>query len=157
MKTHEQWLAEVIRLANNHVTNGGRPYAGLLVRDGEVIGQGVNEVQAILDPSAHGEMQAIRDACLRLETTNLAGAVMYTNGEPCPMCVAAAYWAGVETIYYACSSQEAAPYMPASPMTQFIADMATSPEDRHLPFVQMTVTGHLEPFQRWQQRQRDGA
>ena len=62
MKTHEQWLAYVIELARENVAAGRQPYAGIIVRDGEIIGCGVNEMERTHDPTAHGEVQAIRDA-----------------------------------------------------------------------------------------------
>lgn len=140
-------------MARENVAAGRRPYAGIVVRDGEIIGRGVNEMTRLHDPTAHGEIQAIRDACQRLGTLTLPGAVMYANGQPCPMCVAAAYWAGIEKIYYAASVEECAAYMPPGPMGQFVQDLSVPGEARAVPFVQLPVPGRLEPFQRWAEQQ----
>lgn len=155
MNSHEEWLAEAIKLAKANVAAGRQPYAGIVVRNGEMIGQGVNEMERQHDPTAHGEIQAIREACRRLGTTTLPGAILYASGEPCPMCLAAAYWAGIETIYYATSVEEYTPYMPPGPMGRFVADLSRPGEQRAIPFVQLPVAGRLEPFARWRD-QHDG-
>ncbi len=81
----------------------GGPFGSVIVKDGKVVGEGHNQVLYNSDPTCHGEMQAIRDACKKLGTHDLSGCVLYTTGEPCPMCLAACMWANIEKIYYGCT------------------------------------------------------
>jgi len=102
-------LRRAIALATENVVSGkGGPFAALIVRDGQVIAEGVNMVTATNDPTAHGEVTAIRAACNALGTFTLVGCELYTSCEPCPMCLAAAHWARLEAIYYGCSAADAA-------------------------------------------------
>ncbi len=79
----------------------GDGYGAVIVRGGRIIGEGWNRIYAIHDPTAHGEVETIRDACRRIGSNDLSGAVIYTTGgHPCPMCATACYWAGLERIYY---------------------------------------------------------
>jgi tRNA(Arg) A34 adenosine deaminase TadA len=79
----------------------GGPFGAVIVRDGKVIGKGHNTVLVSKDPTAHAEVNAIRNACRNENDLHLDGAVIYSNFEPCPMCLAAIYWAGIQTLYYA--------------------------------------------------------
>ena len=97
------WLA-----TENVVTGAGGPFAALIVRDGRIVGEGVNTVTAGNDPTAHGEINAIRAAAKTLGAFTLAGCRLYSSCEPCPMCLAAAYWARIDAIYYGASSADAA-------------------------------------------------
>lgn len=81
----------------------GGPFGSVIVKDGEIVGQGHNMVLANNDSTAHGEMTAIRNAEQNLDTYDLTGCVLYTTGEPCPMCLAACMWANIETVYYGCT------------------------------------------------------
>ncbi|MGO9436796.1 MAG: nucleoside deaminase [Terracidiphilus sp.] len=104
-----EFLRSAIALATENVVKGkGGPFAAVIVRNGEVVGQGANSVTASHDPTAHGEVNAIRDACKKLGTFTLAGCELYTSCEPCPMCLAAAYWARLDAIYFGCSAADAA-------------------------------------------------
>ena len=109
---HEAFMRQAIALARQRAITEqvSSPFSCLVVRDGVVIGSGVNAVIANNDPTAHGEVVAIRDACQRLGTHELAGATLYTSGEPCPMCYAAAWWARIEAIYYASTVDDAMEY-----------------------------------------------
>src|SRR5262245_9506938 len=86
----------------------GGPFGTVIVRDGQVVGEGWNSVLAMNDPTAHGEVLAIRAACRRLGTFSLEGCDLYTSSEPCPMCLSAIYWARVAQIYYANTIADAA-------------------------------------------------
>ena len=83
--------------------NEGGPFGAVIVKDGEVIGKGHNQVVKNNDPTCHGEIQAIRDACRHLNTFDLSGSVIYTTGEPCPMCLGAILWANIDKVYYGCN------------------------------------------------------
>jgi tRNA(Arg) A34 adenosine deaminase TadA len=82
------------------VERGDEPYGAVLVRDGRIVGEGVSAVVTTPDPTAHAEMQAIRDAARRLGTRDLSGCEMYGTARACPMCRAGAYWAGVSRLWY---------------------------------------------------------
>jgi tRNA(Arg) A34 adenosine deaminase TadA len=104
-----EFLRRAIALATANVAAGtGGPFAAVIVRDGQVVGEGANSVTTANDPTAHGEVNAIRAACQALGTFTLAGCQLYTSCEPCPMCLSAAYWARVDAVYYGCSAADAA-------------------------------------------------
>ena len=84
-------------------TPGTEPFGAVVVKQGEIVGEGFNHSVAHRDPTSHGEVEAIRDACRRLETLDLAGCELYTSCEPCAMCVAAMHIAGISKLYYAAS------------------------------------------------------
>lgn len=102
------YLKQAIQLANDNMYQGGGPFGAVIVYQGKVIGQGGNRVTVNCDPTAHAEVQAIRDACQHLGNWSLQGCELYTSCEPCPMCLAAAYWARIDTIWYAASREDAA-------------------------------------------------
>jgi tRNA(Arg) A34 adenosine deaminase TadA len=103
------FLRRAVELATQNVVAGtGGPFAALIVRDGEVIAEAANSVTTTNDPTAHGEINAIRKACAALGTFSLAGCEIYSSCEPCPMCLAAIYWARLGAIYYGSDQQDAA-------------------------------------------------
>ncbi|MEK6192150.1 MAG: nucleoside deaminase [Chloroflexota bacterium] len=106
---HQRFMRKAIAMARQSaiLDRTGSPFGCLIVRDGEVVGAGVNQVLANQDPTSHGEIVAIRDACRRLGTHDLSGSIVYTSCEPCPMCYAAAWWARVDAVYYASTIQDA--------------------------------------------------
>ncbi|MGD0730658.1 MAG: nucleoside deaminase [Terracidiphilus sp.] len=104
-----EFLRRAIALATQNVVAGmGGPFAALIARDGQIIAEAVNTVTAANDPTAHGEVNAIRAAAKTLGTFTLAGCQLYSSCEPCPMCLAAAYWARLDAIYYGASAADAA-------------------------------------------------
>jgi tRNA(Arg) A34 adenosine deaminase TadA len=105
-----RFLCEAIELARANIAKGGRPFGAVLVRDGEVVAAGVNEIHATNDPTSHAEMNAIRAASRKLNSPNLNGAEVYASGHPCPMCMAAMRLAGVERVFYAYSNDDGAPF-----------------------------------------------
>jgi guanine deaminase len=108
MPGQEVYLKMAIDEAHQAVRlHEGGPFGAVIVRDGEVIGKGHNTVLKSHDPTAHAEINAIRDACRHLEMHHLTGAVVYTNFEPCPMCLSAIYWADIREVYY-CAGKEVA-------------------------------------------------
>jgi guanine deaminase len=104
-----EFLRRAIALATRNVlTTAGGPFAAVVVRDGKIVGEGANSVTTTDDPTAHGEVNAIRAAAKSLGTFSLAGCDLYTSCEPCPMCLAAAYWARLDAVYYGASAADAA-------------------------------------------------
>ncbi|HEX6279340.1 MAG TPA: nucleoside deaminase [Pyrinomonadaceae bacterium] len=106
---HERFMRRAIELARNGVeANLGGPFGCVVVKNGEIVGEGNNQVTSTLDPTAHAEVVAIREACRKLASFQLEGCVVYTSCEPCPMCLGAIYWARPERIFIACNRQDAA-------------------------------------------------
>ncbi|PSC04492.1 nucleoside deaminase [Alsobacter soli] len=102
-------LARAVALSRERMeANLGGPFGAVIVREGRVLGEGWNEVTSSNDPTAHAEVTAIRKACGALGDFSLAGATLYTSCEPCPMCLASAYWARISRIVYANTRDEAA-------------------------------------------------
>ncbi|MDF7807441.1 nucleoside deaminase [Pontiellaceae bacterium B12219] len=109
MPYSEQFLHEAIRLSGEKMEAGeGGPFAAVIVKNGKIISKGWNCVTSENDPTAHGEVMAIRNACHALETFSLEGCEIYSSCEPCPMCLAAIYWARLDALYFAGSMADAA-------------------------------------------------
>ncbi|MEZ0068909.1 guanine deaminase [Streptacidiphilus sp. MAP12-20] len=102
------WMDEAIGLATASVKNGGGPFGALITRGAEIVAIGNNNVTSHLDPTAHGEVTAIRAACQKLGTFTLEGCVLVTSCEPCPMCLSSALWARVDQIIFAADRHDAA-------------------------------------------------
>jgi tRNA(Arg) A34 adenosine deaminase TadA len=107
--THTRFLRMAIALAREGMASGaGGPFGALVVRDGEILARGVNRVTTWLDPTAHAEIVAIREACDRLGHWQLEGCILYTSCEPCPMCLGAIYWARPSGVWFAATRVDAA-------------------------------------------------
>lgn len=103
----KQFMREAIRLADESVRNGGGPFGAVIVKDGKIVAGSSNSVTLKNDPTAHAEVETIRQACRRLGTFDLSGCTIYTSCEPCPMCLGAIYWAHLDRIYYGNSRKDA--------------------------------------------------
>ena len=105
---HRAYLKLAVEEAKNGMRAGdGGPFGALIVKDGKILGKAHNTVLKTHDPSAHAEVNAIRDACSHLKVHHLTGATIYTNFEPCPMCLGAIYWANIRKVFFCESRQEA--------------------------------------------------
>jgi tRNA(Arg) A34 adenosine deaminase TadA len=136
------WLA-----TQNVATGAGGPFAALVVRDGKIVGEGINTVTATHDPTAHGEVNAIRAAAKTLGTFTLAGCELYSSCQPCPMCLAASYWARVDRIFYGASSADAAR---AGFDDAFLYDEFRKEQPaRALPSTQLLGDEAWESFEAW--------
>lgn len=108
-QANPEFLRRAIALATQNVANGkGGPFGAVIVRDGKIIGEGANSVTATNDPTAHAEVNAIRAAGRAIGTFTLEGCELYSSCEPCPMCLAAAYWARLDALYYGATAADAA-------------------------------------------------
>jgi guanine deaminase len=130
--------------------NEGGPFGAIVVRRGKIIGRGWNRVTSTNDPTAHAEVSAIRDACRKLKTFQLDDCELYTSCEPCPMCLAAIYWARVKKIYYANTRKDAA-------RIEFDDDLiyreVSRPiSGRKIPMKQLLHKEALEVFGEWQRK-----
>src|ERR1017187_4086319 len=143
-----EFLRRAIALATENVVSGkGGPFGALIVRDGQIVGEGANSVTATNDPTAHGEVNAIRAACKALGTFTLAGCELYTSCEPCPMCLSASYWARLDAIYYGSSAADAAR---AGFDDAFLyAEFRQDPSARSLPSKQLLVHEAWASFAAW--------
>lgn len=144
----KEFMAEAIRLAKENLKTGkGGPFGAVVVRDGKIVGKGGNSVTSTNDPTAHAEINAIRDACKNLNTFQLDDCEIYTSCEPCPMCLGAIYWARPKKIYYACNKQDAAN---AGFDDSFIYDEINIPlNERKIPANQMMQQEAQEVFKEW--------
>jgi guanine deaminase len=142
------FLRRAIALATENVIRGrGGPFAAVIVREGVIVGEGVNTVTATHDPTAHGEVNAIRAAAKALGTFTLAGCELYTSCEPCPMCLAASYWARLNAIYYGACAADAAR---AGFDDAFLyGEMRKDAPERTLPAVQLLGDEAWASFAAW--------
>ena len=105
----QKWVLRAVELSAVHMRSGeGGPFGAVVIRDNEVIAEGWNQVTASNDPTAHAEIVAIRHAAAALGSFRLTGCVLYSSCEPCPMCLAAAWWARVDRVVYAAGRDDAA-------------------------------------------------
>lgn len=141
-------MDEAIAQGQRGVSAGaGGPFGAVVVRAGSVIGRGHNCVTSLCDPTAHAEVQAIRDACRTLGDFSLAGATLYASCEPCPMCLAASYWARLERVFFAAPAARAA----ASGFDDVALhrELSAPPGERTLPLQQLIHPGADAPFDAW--------
>ena len=147
----EKWMREAVRLSQETMAaNRGAPFGAVIVRDGQLIGSGQNVAPSTFDPTAHAEVVAIRDACRRAASMDLSGAEMYASCEPCPMCMAAVYWAKIERVYFAISCAEAADF---GLDDQFLyREMLKPHAERMIPMSRVVDPGALDVFRTWDKR-----
>lgn len=144
----EEYMRRAIELSREKMLeHQGGPFAAVIVLDGEIVGEGWNHVTGRNDPTAHAEISAIRDACERLGTFTLEGARIYTSCEPCPMCLAAIYWARIDRIYYANTTQDAAAI--GFDDAFLYAEMAKPADERSLPAEQLQLPEAIAVFAEW--------
>ncbi|MFB7141738.1 nucleoside deaminase [Gottfriedia sp. NPDC056225] len=147
---HSDWIKLSVRLAYENLLNkNGGPFGAVIVKDGKVIGAGVNGVTTLNDPTAHAEVQAIRNACQNLGTSSLNDAVLYTSCEPCPMCLSAAYWSKISKIYYFFTKDDAANI--GFDDAHIYDEFSLPYENRTLPSEQIiiNVKDYENPFKVW--------
>jgi tRNA(Arg) A34 adenosine deaminase TadA len=148
MEGNPAFMQEAIALATENVARGrGGPFGAVVVKDGKVIATGVNLVTALNDPTAHAEVTAIRNACQLLGTFQLEGCEVYTSCEPCPMCLAAIYWARCGAIYYGNSADDAAKV--GFDDAFLYGEMKKPMSDRTIPIVQMLAEKAWASFAAW--------
>lgn len=145
----DPFMQRAIQLSLENVRSGrGGPFAAVVVKDGQIIGEGVNQVTSTNDPSAHAEVLAIRQACRRLQDFKLAGCSIYSSCEPCPMCLGLIYWAGLEKVYYGNTKQDAAAI--GFDDSRIYRELQLPQDQRALPMHQIEREQALEAFREWQ-------
>ncbi|WP_292040526.1 nucleoside deaminase [Massilia sp. UBA6681] len=151
MNQDTDFLRQAIALAYANVERGGRPFGALIVKDGKVIAQAVNEVVGTKDPTAHAELLAICAASRILDSASLEGCTVYASGHPCSMCMGAMRMAGIAAVTYAYSNQDADPFGLST--AAVYADLARPADQqamriRHLP---LRLDGEPDLYAHWQQ------
>lgn len=143
----EDYLREAIRIAAENVESGGGPFGAVVVRAGEVIARAANRVTRNNDPTAHAEVEVIREACRIRGTFQLEDCEIYSSSEPCPMCLGAVYWARPVALYYA-NGREVA--RAAGFDDHHIYEELCMPvEERTYPLVRLEIEGADAPFRAW--------
>ena len=148
MPSDEDFMRHAIALSRRAMEGGaGGPFGAIVVQDGKVVSEGWNQVTSTNDPTAHAEVVAIRRACSALGRFDLRGAVLYTSCEPCPMCLAAAYWARLDAVVFG-NARDAAASIGFD--DQWIYDEVPKPiEARSLPMRRLLAAEAVEVFQDW--------
>jgi guanine deaminase len=144
------FMARAIRLSLDNVLSGqGGPFGAVIVKEGEIVAEGVNRVSVLNDPTAHAEVSAIREACVKLKTFALDHCEIYTSCEPCPMCLGAIYWARLAHIYFGNLAADASR---AGFDDSFIYREISQPlVERKIPMTQLMHKEALQAFQAWQE------
>jgi len=143
------FMDEAIRLASENVSqNNGGPFGAVVVKNGEIVGSGYNQVTDTNDPTAHAEVMAIRDACKNLNTFQLDGCELYTSCEPCPMCLGAIYWARPDKIYYGCTKDDAAAI--AFDDAFIYEELKIPLAQRKIPMLPLSREAALKAFELWE-------
>lgn len=142
------FMAEAIRLAEQNIGSGkGGPFGAVIVKNGEIIARGSNQVTSRNDPTAHAEVVAIREACQQLGSFQLEGCEIYCSCEPCPMCLGAIYWARPDIVFFAAGREDAAR---AGFDDDFIyREINTDFHKRTIPARQFMRNGAIEVFNQW--------
>lgn len=144
---HARFLQQAVDLASANVADGGGPFGAIIVKDGAIIAACGNRVTPNLDPTAHAEVLAIRDACRQLGDFQLTECTLYTSCEPCPMCLGAIYWARLAEVYYACNRFDASR---AGFDDSFIYDeIPKAPAKRNIAMRYIELASANLPFQAW--------
>lgn len=149
-RTKEDFLREAIRVASDNVASGGGPFGAIVVRDGEVVARAANQVTTANDPTAHAEVEAIREACRVLGTFQLEECEIYSSSEPCPMCLGAIYWARPKAVYFANGRDVA--LAAGFDDDHIYEEFLLAPEERRYPATRLEIDGANEPFRRWAEK-----
>lgn len=149
----DQFMKRAVELADESVKEGGQPFGAVLVKDGEIISEGINELHLKYDISGHAELIAIRKAQEQLQTLDLSGYTMYASGEPCPMCMTAIYFSGIEKVYY-CGTVEDAKAAGLGKSVYVYNQLALPWEKRDVHMVHMPLTqGMSNPLENWTEKE----
>jgi tRNA(Arg) A34 adenosine deaminase TadA len=144
----ERHLAQAVRLSRDHMERGeGGPFGAVIVRDGTVLAEGWNQVTSTNDPTAHAEVVAIRRACQAVDAFSLEGATLYASCEPCPMCLASAYWARLSRIVYANTREDAAAI--GFDDAAIYDEIPKAPADRAIPTIRIASPAAQAVFAEW--------
>ncbi|VWD64062.1 cytidine deaminase [Burkholderia lata] len=149
------FVKRTIDLAMKNVEEGGRPFATVIVRDGEIVAESPNLVAQTSDPTAHAEILAVRDACRKLGTEHLTDCEIYILASPCPMCLGSLYYCSPKRVIYITTREDYAPFYRDDrkyfELDTFYAEYAKPIDERRLPMVQQKRSGAIDVYRRWKE------
>ena len=146
----KEFMKRAIELSVESVNNGGGPFGSVIVKDNKIIATGSNKVTPTNDPTAHGEIVAIRDACKKLNNFTLNGCELYSSCEPCPMCLSAIYWARITKIYFANTREDAQKIDFDDSL--IYSEFKKNINKRKIPMIQMMRNEALKAFDLWDKK-----
>ena len=145
-----KFMQRAIELSIESIHSGGGPFGSVVAKDNEIISEGMNRVTVNNDPTAHGEITAIRQACKKLNTFDLSGYELYSNCEPCPMCLSAIYWSHIDRVYYANTRDDAHKIDFLDPI--IYKELQKTNEEKKIQMVQMMRKEGLKAFEIWDKK-----
>jgi len=145
-----EFMKRAIELSIKSVNNGGGPFGSVIVKGNKIIAEGSNKVTSNNDPTAHGEIVAIREACKKLNNFSLNGSELYSTCEPCPMCLSAIYWARIDKIYYANTREDARKIDFDDSL--IYTELQKNIDKRKIPMIQMMRNEALKAFEMWDKK-----
>tara|TARA_B100000508_G_scaffold41916_1_gene32713 strand:- start:240 stop:704 length:465 start_codon:yes stop_codon:yes gene_type:complete len=145
-----KFMTRAIELSIESVNTGGGPFGSVIVKDEKIIAEGSNKVTSTNDPTAHGEIVAIRKACKSLNNFNLSGCELYSTCEPCPMCLSAIYWAHIDKVYYANTRDDAKKIDFDDSL--IYSELLKNVKIRKIPMAQMMREEALKAFELWDKK-----
>ena len=145
-----EFMKRAIELSIESVNRGGGPFSCIIVKENKIIAEGSNKVTSNNDPTAHGEIVAIREACKKLNNFSLKGCELYSTCEPCPMCLSAIYWARIDKIYYANTREDARKIDFDDSL--IYTELQKNIDKRKIPMIQMMRNEALKAFEMWDKK-----
>ena len=143
-------MKRAIELSIESVNKGGGPFGCVIVKDEKIVSEGSNKVTSSKDPTAHGEIVAIREACKKINNFSLSGFELYSSCEPCPMCLSAIYWARIDKVYFANTRQDAQKIDFDDSL--IYSEFQKNIDKRKIPMVQMMGSEALKAFELWEKK-----
>jgi len=145
-----EFMKRAIELSIESVNKGGGPFGCVIVKDEKIVSEGSNKVTSTNDPTAHGEIVAIREACKKINNFNLNGCELYSTCEPCPMCLSAIYWSRIDKIYYANTRKDAQKIDFDDSLIYL--ELQKNIDKRKIPMIQMMRNEALKAFELWDKK-----
>ena len=145
-----EFRKRAIELSIESVNKGGGPFGCVIVKDEKIVSEGSNRVTSSKDPTAHGEIVAIREACKKINNFSLSGFELYSSCEPCPMCLSAIYWARIDKVYFANTRQDAQKIDFDDSL--IYSEFQKNIDKRKIPMVQMMRSEALKAFELWDKK-----
>ena len=145
-----KFMQRAIELSIESINSGGGPFGSVIAKGNEIISEGMNRVTLNSDPTAHGEIIAIRQACKKLNTFNLTGYELYSNCEPCPMCLSAIYWSHINKVYYANTRDDAHNIDFLDPI--IYSELQKDNKEKTISMIQMMREEGLKAFEIWDKK-----
>ena len=143
-------MQRAIELSIESINSGGGPFGSVITKENEIISEGMNRVTVNNDPTAHGEITAIRQACKKLNTFDLNGYELYSNCEPCPMCLSAIYWSHIDKVYYANTRDDAHNIDFLDPI--IYSELKKDNKEKTISMIQMMREEGLKAFETWDKK-----